>query len=897
MIYDHAPIGLTFDASINSDWVAGAGGAHSTTISDPLLPGASTIVSVRLIVNNLGGGVEDYTNVAEIGSVEDPEGNDISTLDQDSTPDDTPGNDAGGEPGGDTDDTIDGENGDEDDQDPAVFEIVDMALEKELVTAGPYAVGDTVEFAITVYNQGSIPMHNVVVNDYVPAGYTFDASGVNSAWTSAGAGLYQTTISGAIAPDASEVVTISLIIEATTTPSDYVNVAELSSFEDEDGNDRSADDTDSSADDTPGNDAGGEPGGDTDGTINGENGDEDDSDPAFLERFDLALIKTLSSETIMPIIPGGTVIYDLEVFNQGTLDAFNIQLSDYTPTGLSLSDSQWDETAGVANLVTPIMSLEAGQSIVVTIMYTIDTDFMEMSITNNAEIESQEDINGPRADDDSIAGDQDGSIVDGEDNDTDETNGDDDYDPETIVVDVVDFALTKSTPAFGPFEPGVQIPFDITVYNQGTVAAAEIMIFDHIPAGLDYIDDPVLNEGWTVVNPSLLSFTHEETLDVGDSVVIRVYMTPNGNDLTLEGLTNIAEIGSVIDLVGRDISLFDQDSRPDDTVDNDEGGEFDGNTDDTVNNENGDEDDADPAPICAVVLTCPEDMRTGSCFVEPFSTPSEAGLEISCDELMVDLSFEDEVVPAECAGGDFYSERTVIRTYTYTSENGAFTQTCPQEITYEFTECNQVTDAGRIGINGESLLLIPSSGCAVPAILPIEDFVTSGCNDLVEHMWLVSTTERSNGSPFIPNPLNVGPEGSGAIWEIIDGETSESFQPSTITQNTYFVRCTRSISCCDFVETNIIGYRIDETQACPELPASSELISDCDEVIILNAIDDNMESGENIEFQTNRTIEASNKVGTGANIIYNAKQSTILDLNFEVELNGLLEIRTDGCND
>ena len=123
-------------------------------------------------MNNLGGGVEDYTNFAEIGSVEDEDGNDISAFDQDSTPDDTPDNDAGGEPGGDTDNTVDGENGDEDDQDPAVFEIVDMALQKELITAGPHAVGDVVEFAITVFNRGNIPIHNVVVNDYVPAGYT-----------------------------------------------------------------------------------------------------------------------------------------------------------------------------------------------------------------------------------------------------------------------------------------------------------------------------------------------------------------------------------------------------------------------------------------------------------------------------------------------------------------------------------------------------------------------------------------------------------------------------------------------------------------------------------------------------------------------------------------------------
>ena len=143
-----------------------------------------------------------------------------------------------------------------------------------------------------------------------------------------------------------------------------------------------------------------------------------------MQTFDLALTKTLNSCTVTPIVPGGTVTYDLTVYNQGTLDAFNIQLSDYTPTGLTLSDANWVAGAGTqVNLVTPIGFLGAGQSTVVTISYTVDADFMETSITNNAEIESQEDINGPRADDDSTAGDNEGDAPDDNDNDIDETNG------------------------------------------------------------------------------------------------------------------------------------------------------------------------------------------------------------------------------------------------------------------------------------------------------------------------------------------------------------------------------------------------------------------------------------------------------------------------------------------
>ena len=102
---------------------------------------------------------------------------------------------------------------------------------------------------------------------------------------------------------------------------------------------------------------------DNDNDIDETNG-EDDYDPeviTIMQTFDLALTKTLNSSTVTPIVPGGTVTYDLTVYNQGTLDAFNIQLSDYTPTGLTLSDASWQVTAGSqVNLITPIPSIGAG---------------------------------------------------------------------------------------------------------------------------------------------------------------------------------------------------------------------------------------------------------------------------------------------------------------------------------------------------------------------------------------------------------------------------------------------------------------------------------------------------------------------------------------------------------
>jgi len=36
------------------------------------------------------------------------------------------------------------------------------------------------------------------------------------------------------------------------------------------------------------------------------------------------------------------------VFNQGTVDASNIEITDYIPTGLTLNDSNWTQSGSLA---------------------------------------------------------------------------------------------------------------------------------------------------------------------------------------------------------------------------------------------------------------------------------------------------------------------------------------------------------------------------------------------------------------------------------------------------------------------------------------------------------------------------------------------------------------------
>ena len=154
------------------------------------------------------------------------------------------------------------------------------------------------------------------------------------------------------------------------------------------------------------------------------------------------------------------VTFDITVVNQGSLDAFNVNVNDYIPAGLTLTDPAWIAAGGVATMVAPIASLPAGTQTVVPITFIIDPNFMGSSITNNAEISEADDdtdpTNTPPTDVDSTPATEDGTTPDPNDDDTADAAGGDDYDPETIMIgQIFDLALIKtisaSTP--GPYMP------------------------------------------------------------------------------------------------------------------------------------------------------------------------------------------------------------------------------------------------------------------------------------------------------------------------------------------------------------------------------------------------------------------------------------------------------------
>ncbi|MBK7523654.1 MAG: DUF11 domain-containing protein [Saprospiraceae bacterium] len=201
-IADYIPCGLQFNPALlnNGGWSLAAPGRLSRNIPGVLNPGSSTTVLLDLVaVECYTNPATAWTNYSEITLATDEttgnQGNDI-----DSDPDTNNGNDSGGVPDfngniSGTDNTINNENGDEDDHDPHQIQVFDLALQKVLTTGGPYNYGQLLTFTVEVFNQGNVTAENIVISDYLPDGYSFVN---NNGWTSVGPGLLQKHSSGTI---------------------------------------------------------------------------------------------------------------------------------------------------------------------------------------------------------------------------------------------------------------------------------------------------------------------------------------------------------------------------------------------------------------------------------------------------------------------------------------------------------------------------------------------------------------------------------------------------------------------------------------------------------------------------------------------------------------------------
>ncbi|MEM9548330.1 MAG: SdrD B-like domain-containing protein, partial [Bacteroidota bacterium] len=345
-INDFLPSGFAFLPAINNGWMQTATDTLMYFLSDTLEAGQTTIIPLELELV-MSSTPDAYINTAEIFSFTDTLGVDRSLEDEDSTPDNDPTNDAGGVVNSGSDNSLDGDgsgapgdtnpNTDEDDQDPELIRVVDLALVKDVLTPPPYDYGDTVVFQIMVTNQGNETVQNIKINDYIPNGFAWDTSNEPN-WMLAGTTAMD-TIPGPISTGEMVTTTISLVIQEADADQ-YINVAEIGYFENEDGDDITEDDIDSQADSTPDNDSGGNAGSASDGSLNGDgtgnpldtsgDTDEDDADPAFISIPQIDLMKSVLG--MVPSQSGAEgnfdVTFEFLITNPGNEKLTCIQLSD-----------------------------------------------------------------------------------------------------------------------------------------------------------------------------------------------------------------------------------------------------------------------------------------------------------------------------------------------------------------------------------------------------------------------------------------------------------------------------------------------------------------------------------------------------------------------------------------
>ena len=578
-IYDVVPSGFTFDPSNAPTWTYTAGTRVATTTINDLLPGQSKTVNITLEVNASVGDIDAWTNYAEVFGIRDINGLNVSALEVDSNPDMIVNNDIGGTPDTAEDDLItdngtdyDGDGvSDEDDHDPERIEIFDLALIKETFTPGPYQYGQDVTFNITVQNQGNTPATNIVIEDYIPAGYSLNTA-LSTGWSAAGS----YTIAGPLMPGASEVVQIVLIVNPSIgADKAWVNYSEIISAQNELGEDRTNQDADSNPNTNSATENSVLPDDADDNNLlgNGPNvgEDEDDHDPADIEIFDLSLTKTTTA--VAPLNINDVITFDIEVCNQGNVNPDNITILDYIPEGMTFAASSvptWTSINTPRGATTTVLGLAENTCVIRSIDLTLSKAYGNIDAwTNVAEISSAFDANNvllTDADsgmDNNIANDAGGTpdtpednhiIDDGADGNGDGITDEDDHDPTRLKI--FDLALDKKLVTVGPYIYGQLVQFDITVYNQGNEVATQVTIEDYISAGYSF--NAADNPGWT----GGAQYTIPTAMAPNTSVTVPVFLVLEQTPGNASNWFNYAEITSFADEFGTDASSQEYDSTP-----------------------------------------------------------------------------------------------------------------------------------------------------------------------------------------------------------------------------------------------------------------------------------------------------------------------------------------------
>lgn len=477
VITDYIPCGFVFNSGANPGW-SDLGSTATTTISR-LDAGQTAFIYISLEIAEATALCDNTTawlNEAEVSQINLFGPADVSSRDYDSTIDNIQGNDRGGAAGTASDNSLIG-NGqgivggtdaltDEDDHDPALFQVYDLALFKFETSSGPYGQDSIVNYQLIVENQGGIPASNIVISDYPETGLQYDGSDASLNANVTETGILQWTISN-LAPGESDTINLDFHVASGFQSLNLSNRAEIIA---DDGDDLDSDPSSSFTTDE-------------DGDLNPFDDDEAIVSINIAQYYDLSIAKTEFS--VGPYQQSSTITYTITVSNDGTLDASNIRIQDIPGAGLSYSGDNSNLNANVnavGGSVFEILSLPFGTSESFEISYDIGSTYQGLTVTNIVMIIQD--------DGDDVDSDPDQDFNVDEDGDFDPF----DDDEAEIILDVeqvYDLSIEKTELSSGPYYPGDVITYTITVNNEGSLNASGIGIEDIPDPALTFVGDNV----------------------------------------------------------------------------------------------------------------------------------------------------------------------------------------------------------------------------------------------------------------------------------------------------------------------------------------------------------------------------------------------------------------------
>ncbi len=602
--------GLSYiDAPINSNlgWNLISEGNLNLMMTDIIKPGSQDTVCLYLnIVPDHISAEDSWLDAVKVMSFESPDNIGVPLKDVDNPPMAPPI-----------------ENDLEDDEETKVFDLALIMQIDSMPPVLPVVPGDILKFIVVVTNQGNTSANDVDITNYLMDDNLALADvKENDDWEFIDSENNLYTIAEEIMPGEKDTVCIYLEVQGGAM-TDIVTYSEISGSTETDGD---CYDIDSTPDDLLEGDPGGTPESpeddhiEDDGVDGNEDGitDEDDHDPAKLDAQDLALI--IWADHKEPVQEGDDVKFIIRVTNQGNITNENIRIVNYLPEGFELSendDNGWEYDEDEEDQVFLVIEgpLEMDSIIETCILLTVQEGVDAEDLINYAEIVSStgpDDLDLTEFDIDSYPNNIDDDDTGGQyedmpdcstdpivinDDNYDEgagVNGEDEDDHDPAWVHVFDLATIIYTDHTTPIIPGDEIKFNVEVHNQGNMSATDIDLLIYMPDGFALSEND--DNDWDIQDGVLMGTYYDDLIpEEVDTVCLLLEVLP---DFMLDDLIPVVEIMGAMDTLGNIRDESDLDSDPNDSVEDDEGGEIFTEDDDSVDG-NGevddDEDDHDPA--------------------------------------------------------------------------------------------------------------------------------------------------------------------------------------------------------------------------------------------------------------------------------------------------------------